>query len=748
MTQPLVRRLAGSLILLVGLLAAGSAQAQAPADRAGLDRFRDSLAEVTDTIPLLQLEQRTIAEARHDRDDTLLHLRLGFIALRLGELGGHSHFDDAASEFQWAIDLRPNWPYPWYGMGLAEYGIGDSQVALVAGIQAMLGKDAMTRSALAFAKSAEVDPTFVHGLVDLANTALAQRINIKLGVALDALRHAAPNAAGRNPEVLLARGRVEREVGDADSALAAFRAYTASGADSALGELEVARTLFIRGSYSGAGPYYAGAASDDSAAVAGYRHDLALIASDTALATFDSLNGQARAAWLRRFWTTRDERDLREPGDRLREHYRRLFYARRNFALASLHRHYDIVERYRSGSQEFDDRGIIYIRQGAPTQRATYTAPGIEPNESWRYSRPDGDLLFHFVAREDVQDYKLVESAFDVLGFNRAVWLRSGDSLQINSEASQLLASREPLSPIYRRIEAAGAASTAQFQARERQQGRESIHLGTTTDRHELTFLKGLDARTEALAVGHDSNGARLQLTYALAGSSLEPVRLAQGYLYSVRLRFVALDSLNQVVATLDTTRRFLAAVPVPPDHHLVGLVGVSVPRGHLHYRMALQEGEDAGAVLPTDTISVQEGAGISLSDVVLGARSANLAWHSPEGDTVYFNPLGRFSSGENLELYYEIAGLPAGTAYNTQLTVKRHGGGGFLGLFGGGAALSLKSTDRAPGGLVPVQRTLDLHRLKPGSYSLELKVSPEGHDAITRKAKFDVIAAPRASQP
>ncbi len=131
----------------------------------------------------------------------MIHLKLGFLSLRLGDLGGQAHYDDAASEFQWAIDLQPSWPYAWYGMGLAEYGVGDSQVSFVTGLKTMLGKDALTRSAVAFAKSAEVDPSFVRGLVDLANTALRQRVNIKLGVALEALRR-----AGTHPRRSRSRG--------------------------------------------------------------------------------------------------------------------------------------------------------------------------------------------------------------------------------------------------------------------------------------------------------------------------------------------------------------------------------------------------------------------------------------------------------------------------------------------------------------------------------------------------------------
>src|SRR5919108_2393927 len=238
--------------------------AQNPADRMELERFRDSLASTSDSIGLLAVEKRMIDSAKVDRNNGLLHLKLGFLSLRLGDLGGHAHYDDAASEFQWALDLQPTWPYAYYGMGLAEYGVGDSQVSFVTGIKTMLGKDALTRSAVAFAKSAEVDPSFVQGLVDLANTALRQRVNIKLGVALEALRRAGKTTAGTDPEVLLARGRVEREVGDGDSALAAFNGYLQYGPNHGLGLLEVSRTLFLLGRFDGMEPYFEGAAIDDS----------------------------------------------------------------------------------------------------------------------------------------------------------------------------------------------------------------------------------------------------------------------------------------------------------------------------------------------------------------------------------------------------------------------------------------------------------------------------------------------------
>ncbi len=734
------------ILLAVALAVAPPLAAQEPADRAALERFRDSVGGTVDSTGLLALEKRLIDQAKAERGNAMIHLRLGFLSLRLGDLGGQSHYEDAASEFQWAIDLQPAWPYSWYGMGFAEYGVGDSQISFVTGIKTMLGKDALTRSALAFAKSAEVDPSFDQGLVDLANTALRQRVNIKLGVALEALRRAASTEAAGHPEVLLARGRVEREVGDGDSALAAFQGYLEKGPNRSLGQLEVARTLFLLGRFDGVAPYFEGAAADDSLTVAGYRADLATIASDSVMGEFARTSGQRRADYLKQYWSERDRIELRGEGERLREHYRRLFYARKNFQLTSLNRHYDIVERYRSGSRDFDDRGIIYIRHGEPSNRASYAAPGLEPNESWRYSRPDGDMIFHFMAREDVQDYKLVESLFDVLGFSTALALRGGlAGSEGDPMAQQLLLSREQLAPIYGRLQAAGRISTGRYQTEERQVGQESIALGTTSDSYELRFPDELKVSSEVLAVGRDSTGTQVQIAYAVAGATLEPVMVTRGYLYSVRVRFVATDRLDRVVASLDTTRHFVAPAPVPDGEHLVGRVSVPVPPGRFNYRLAIQQGEEAGILLPTDTIRVGQptAAALALSDLVLGSRNTNLFWRRSAEDTVVFNPLRTFKKKENMELYYEVEGLSAGTEYTVRIAVRKQGGGGGLlrKVFGGGSAqISLKFEETASFPITSTSRSLKLDKLKPGNYSLEVTVEDDGGRSDKRLQPFQVV--------
>jgi len=739
----------GRLVVALGLflVAAAPVAAQEPAQRAELEAFRDSLAKTVDSVGLLTLELRLIAQAKADRNNAMSHLRLGFLSLRLGDLGGQSHYEDAASEFQWATDLQPQWPYGHYGMGFAEYGIGDSQISFVTGLKTMLGKDALTRSAMAFARSAEVDPSFDKGLVDLANTALKQRVNIKLGVALDALRRAASTEAATHPEVLLARGRVEREVGDGDSALVALQGYLEKGDNRSIALLEVARTMFLLGRFDGLPPYLEGAASDDSETVAGYRYDLATIASDSVMAEFDRTSGQRRADYLKQFWSERDKIELRADGERLREHYRRLYYARKNFQLTSLNRIYDIVERYRSGSRDFDDRGVIYIRHGEPSSRASYAAPGLEPNESWRYSRPDGDMIFHFMAREDVQDYRLVESLFDVLGFSSALALKNeglSDS-DVDPMVQQLLLSREQLAPIYGRLQSAGRISNAHYQDEERQVGQESIAEGTTSDSYELRFPDELKVKTEVLAVGRDSTGPQIQIAYAVSGSTLEPVLVTRGYLYTVRVRFVATDRLGKVAAAIDTTRQFVAPAPVPDGEHLVGRLAVPVHPGKFEYRLAIQQGEESGILLPRDTVRVGQptSASLALSDLVLGSRSINLFWRRTPQDTVVFNPLRTYKRKEDMELYYEVEGLSAGTQYSVKIAVRKQGGSGgiFRKVFGGGGAqISLKFDERASFPVTSTSRSLNLDKLKPGNYTLEVQVEDAQGRTDRRAQQFQVV--------
>src|SRR5438132_13067554 len=317
-----------SLVLLALLVGpATRLPAQSPAERAAIEALRDSLTAVTDSLALKRFEAATIQVAKQQRNDPLIHCRLGFIAYRLGEVANSkAHYDDAAGEFEWAGELRPDWPYAWYGLGLAELAQGEHAVIAIENLRQQLGKDYLSKAARALARATQADPSFAQASIDLANTALTQRIQPRLEVALQAVRLAAASTAGRNAGVQLARGRVEREVGEADSSVAGFQAYLSVGGDSGLGLLELARTYYYaQRPGEGWHTYFAGARlARSAAALALYRADLSALVGPDEMAPFDGFTSPGkRAAWLERIWIRRDANTAREAGERPAEHYRR-----------------------------------------------------------------------------------------------------------------------------------------------------------------------------------------------------------------------------------------------------------------------------------------------------------------------------------------------------------------------------------------------------------------------------------------
>jgi hypothetical protein len=89
------------------------------------------------------------------------------------------------------------------------------------------------------------------------------------------------------------------------------------------------------------------------------------------------------------------------------------------------------------------------------------------------------------------------------------------------------------------------------------------------------------------------------------------------------------------------------------------------VPPGRWSWRAVLEEGPDAGLVLPRDTVRVAAaGPALSLSDLALGVRSASARWLPAAADTVFLTPFDLVPAGSEVELYYEGTGATPGATY------------------------------------------------------------------------------------
>jgi GWxTD domain-containing protein len=581
----------------------------------------------------------------------------------------------------------------------------------------MLGKDQGTKAVDAFVGAADLDAGFVPALTALATTNDSQRLNRRPELVLAAYRSAVATEASTTPEYHLYRGRVERRHGELDSALVAFQRYLDIGGNRGLALLEIARARLALGQAEAAQQYFEGTAWDDPELVALYRGDITPIASDADLAAFDAVTGVERVAFLRKFWNARDAADLRSDGERLAEHYRRLVHARRYFRLGPFRRVYDFGERYRSNSQELDDRGIIYVRHGQPIDRYIHTTPAasVYGSESWTYNVAERPRAFHFVAREDPEDYRLVESPLRLPVAAREEFLLTW--------APRVVTAR---------------ASLPMYVANLRAQTLKDIEVGTTTDTYELRFEKPIEAFSQILVTGARGTENRLHIAYAVRAEGLSPTQLVNGWLYPIHMRLAVLDTAGAPVTWVDTTSLALTEREVGPGEHLLGHLAVPVPAGSYTVRFALSQGE-AGGVFPREEIVVRvPGEALDLSDLVVGTREANLTWVSPARDTVFFNPYRVLGEGGVLELYYEVYGLTPDEPYETEIKVEKKGGGLFRKVFGGGGKkIRLGFSETAPGRMARSRRAIDLAGLKPGEYTLTIAARKPGGGKVERKHFF-----------
>jgi GWxTD domain-containing protein len=569
------------------------------------------------------------------------------------------------------------------------------------------------------------DPRFADLLVDDAFQARRERQVARVGVMLEALRIASqprPTA----PPVLAGLGRLEREFGEPSAALRAFEGLLLqAGRARGTALLEVARTRFLLGRDNGAPLYYEGAAFDDSATVRAYRDDLTSIATDRELQSFDRTSGPTRVEMLRRFWGRRDAAELRKPNERLREHYRRLYYARRTFPLFLPGRPDGQIA---SADLPVDDRGLVYIRHGEPDDRVQLSTLGVEPNESWRYARDEGDMVVHFVARHDPEVFRLVESLLDVAE-NVSESGRAGDDV-VSRGQEMLLRSREPLSSVYRRDRRDTPERGRDFLLAERALSRASRRIATSTDSFRRHYARSLGARVDMAIFGSSrtARGFRWHLPFR-SSASIPP---GWARTSTIRCGFASRHFPRKAIRS----SRSIRWCGLAPGN----ISAIAGSRDRLRSRFPWtgsasvsrsRTATASGHCCRYDHSNCSLPGAVTLSDLAVGMPG--MPWHAEAavGDRVAMLPLGTLRRSEAAEVAYEVM-APADVPLSSQLTLMRADERA-------GVVSSERVEEKLVAGRRLVRHPLDLKKLKPGLYRLEVTVTT-GRGGLARRWKeFEV---------
>ena len=531
----------------------------------------------------------------------------------------------------------------------------------------------------------------------------------------------------------LAWGRIEGELGDSLEAARAFDDACAVAGAASLSCFELARIMLRLGEAGGDALYYAAAASTDSATAAAFRGDLALLADSSRLAAFDRTAGESRIQWVRAFWAERDAAEFRPTGERLREHYRRLAYVRKHFRLVQWPRRYEWWEVYRPDSGEFDDRGVIYLRHGKPDLTVTFLDPAVQAcyNESWLYRRPDGNMFFHFAARSDPDDWRMVESVAEVQGTDSTISARSYQQCPA-VDVRDLVRSRAPIDPIYSHL------NLGPWLEEERRLVRHSVARGVSTDSYAWRFGRTLTPVVLPYAVMRKGSAAgTLLVVFSVPGEQLQGDSAPDGsWRYRLRIRTQAVDRASGRSIEQDTVRIFSNPDRLGRGRFLSAVTELAVPPADYHVGVIVAEPDaDRGQAVAFDQLSVvapSPGA-IRMSDLVLGSASSGVAWHGSDA-AVSLNPLNAFSPGATVEVYYQLSGLEGGERYRTSISLAPKD------TTGHGRTLRLSFEDAAPGAFSEWRRSLSLAGIPSGTYLLTVEISRADRVAARREQTVNVI--------
>jgi hypothetical protein len=208
--------------------------------------------------------------------------------------------------------------------------------------------------------------------------------------------------------------------------------------------------------------------------------DVKYLVSDQELAQYDALKSASDARqFFTTFWTKRNPYPAQRANARIAQHYERMVYAeqyceqfgRKTFAPETIP--VDFPQAYFL-NEEFNDKGIIYLRHGEPNRRiytlGSKSSPGPLPsNESWQYlATPEyGEMLFDFYIPDGghVTEWRLTP----VLS-NPEMW-----------------EDRAEYSHKYMRLAFSGSNGQSQDLVRSTEEGIRQIETGISTDRFSFT---------------------------------------------------------------------------------------------------------------------------------------------------------------------------------------------------------------------------------------------------------------------
>lgn len=467
--------------------------------------------------------------------------------------------------------------------------------------------------------------------------------------------------------------------------------------------------------------------------------DLKYIITDREYEVYRQLNKPVDwKQFFKKFWLIRNPMPASRINERLTGHYQRLLYAEKYFGYDGFRTwfnnpdklHYLNYPKSYALNREFNDKGLIYIRQGKADNWVATLGENVPMNESWQYYRTqvNPEMTFHFLKSNAAAN-----------NWRLAPYISN----------PEMLADRVELGNEYFQMLTASPLDRPRIIDEMAEESKKSVTTALTTDRH--TWSKGIKPLNLSFSIVtfRGKNGKTdTEFYYAIpvkqlmpeTADSVQTIDLESGITFhdlewhqiikqTGNLKLPKPDSANG--AWIDVYRFYVA----PDSYHVA--FHARPRRSHL-----------LGGAKFDENIDNYNSDKLNISDLLFAENITPDRGKSKfikHGLRISPNPSHQFHRKKPIFLYYEIYRLTPDTnrrtSFTTEYTLKLTGGKqrnlkNLFGLLKGKmrSSVSIQSDREGETEFSAEYISIDVSRLAAGEYRLSVKVSDKNSSQYATK--------------
>lgn len=454
--------------------------------------------------------------------------------------------------------------------------------------------------------------------------------------------------------------------------------------------------------------------------------DIKYAITDQELKNYFSLkNVKEKIKFFHVLWTSRDPLPASSYNVRLIEHYKRLLYAEKYYEYDGFRTWFNNPDklgylnftRAYDLNQEFNDKGLIFIRHGKANDWAVTVEDGIPSNESWLYyeTQQTPEMTLHFLLENSAGYWRFTPVITD----RQMVW------------------DRVTWGNIYHRLLRGDPIERIALVQEMAQQSKKSVSAGLSTDRHTWNRKIKPLAIPSSMATFRGSEGKTiLEVYYAISLAELFQKSNTTSQQYNVEKgislhdqAWHLLDKINdKKIIKADKDHFFIDfyRFEIQPDSYNVALFARPEKTGYLG-------GWKNKTFVENYSVPELSISDIEMASLIAGSQPGNK--FNKNNLLVIPNPSKTYSKKKPVYIYFEIYNLQRDLKGSSKFTIeytltflkgKKKNIKNLFGIFGGGGKSSIATgIEREGRNELSVEfLAIDVSKVKSGEHELEIKIT------------------------